>query len=142
MATKRVFKSRKKLSSTRCVYRKWSEWDAGDILIGTYKGSQIDNYDKPNWLVEVVEAQFSNAKEAKKIADQIIGLNSTGKLDKAMDQVEIGQMIQLEYKGMSTIEKGKYKNKDAHDIEVDLVTEDNGEEDEGEEEETDEEDDL
>lgn len=133
---KRIFKSKKKLSSTKAVYRKWNEWDAGDILIGTFKGSQTDNYDKPNWLIEVEDAQFANSKEAKKLMPKgdekiVVGLNSSGKLDQAMEQVEIGDMIQVEYKGMSTIEKGKYKGKDAHDIEVDLVEED-GDDDEGE----------
>lgn len=139
MAVKRVFKSKKKLSSTRAAYRKWNEWDTGDVLIGTYKGSQTDNYDKPNWLIEVEDAQFTDKKAAKKLNPNedgdknIIGLNSSGKLDAAMDKVEIGDMIQVEYKGMSTIEKGKFKGKDAHDIEVDLVEEDDGGEEESDE---------
>lgn len=148
---KRKMKSIKKLSSVKAVYRKWNEWDEGDVLIGTYKGSQTDSYDKPNWLVEVEDAQFTDKKAAKKLMVSgekiIIGLNSTGKLDVAMEQVEIGDMVQIEYKGMSTIEKGKYKGKDAHDVEVDLVEaeDDEGEEDEDaddSDDESDEEDDL
>lgn len=141
---KRIYKSKKKLSTVKATYRKWNEWDSGDILIGTYKGSQTDNYDKPNWLVEVEDAQFTNAKAAKKLMPKgdekvVVGLNSSGKLDQAMEQVEIGDVIQVEYKGMSTIEKGKYKGKDAHDIEVDLVEEDD--EDEDDEDESEDEDD-
>lgn len=132
---KRIFKSKKKLSTVKATYRKWNEWDVGDILIGTYKGSQTDNYDKPNWLIEVEDAQFSNAKAAKKLMPKgdekvIVGLNSAGKLDQAMEQLEIGDMVQVEYKGMSTIEKGKFKGKDAHDIECDLVEEEGDEDDE------------
>jgi len=131
MALKRKFKSKKKLSSTRATYRPWKEWETGDIVIGIYKGSQTDNYDKPNWLVEVVEAFFPvKPKLAKKLVGQVLGLNSNGKLDKAMEGVEPGDMIQIEYKGMSTIEKGKYKGKDAHDVEVDLVEEDGGDDEE------------
>lgn len=134
MAIKRKFKSKKKLSSTRATYRPWKEWETGDIIIGVFKSSQTDNYDKPNWLVEVVEAFFpGKPKLAKKLVGQVLGLNSNGKLDKAMEGVEPGDMIQVEYKGMSTIEKGKYKGKDAHDVEVDLVEEE-GDEDESEEE--------
>lgn len=129
---KRVFKSKKKLSSVRAVYRKWSEWETGDIIVGKYKGSQIDNYDKPNWLIEVEEAFFGDKKEQKKVIGQVMGLNSSGKLDAAMKKVEIGEMVQIEYKGMSTIEKGKFKGKDAHDIDVDLVEEDGGDDDEEE----------
>jgi hypothetical protein len=143
---KRVYKSKKKLSSVKATYRKWSEWDAGDILIGTYKGSQTDSYDKPNWLVEVEDAQFTNAKVAKKLLPKgdektVIGLNSSGKLDAAMEQVEIGDMVQIEYKGMSTIEKGKYKGKDAHDIEVDLIEEDVEDDDDEDDDEVDDSDD-
>lgn len=130
MSKQRVFKSKKKLSKTRCVYRAWGEWEAGDIIVGTYKGQQTDQYDKPNWLVEIEEAFFTNKKDQKKFKGQVIGLNSAGKLDGAMENVSEGDMIQVEYKGMSTIEKGKYKGKDAHDIEVDLVEEDDGSEEE------------
>lgn len=144
---KRIFKSKKKLSSVKAVYRKWSEWDEEDILIGVYKGSQTDSYDKPNWLVEVEDAQFSDKKAAKKLMPSsgekiIIGLNSSGKLDAAMDQVEMGDIVQVTYKGMSTIEKGKYKGKDAHDIEVDLVEadDDEDEEDQDDDDDTEEED--
>jgi hypothetical protein len=129
MAKQRVFKSKKKLSTTRATYRPWKEWEAGDIIVGTYKGSQTDSYDKPNWLVEIEEAFFvKKPKAAKALKGQVLGLNSSGKIDKAMEGVEIGDMIQVEYKGTSTIEKGKYKGKDAHDIEVDLVEEDGKEE--------------
>lgn len=142
MATKRVFKKTKKVSKVRAEYRKWSEWDEGDILIGKYIGSQIDSYDKPNWLIEVEDAQFSDTKTAKKLMGKTIGLNSNGKLDKAMKQVEEGDMVQIEFKGMGTIEKGKYKGKDAYDVEVDIVQEEGDEdEDENEDEEGEEEDD-
>jgi hypothetical protein len=146
---KRIYKSTKKLSSVKATYRKWSDWDAGDILIGTYKGSQTDSYDKPNWLIEVEDAQFTDAKAAKKLMPKgdekvVLGLNSSGKFDLAMEQVEVGDIVQVEYKGMSVIEKGKYKGKDAHDIEVDLVEEDGADfdKDEDESDEEDEGDDL
>lgn len=136
MATvKRKFKSKKKLSSTRATYRPWKEWEAGDIIIGTFKGSQTDNYDKPNWLIEIEEAFFpSKPKLAAKLKGQVLGLNSSGKLDKAMEGVEAGDMIQVEYKGTSLIEKGKYKGKEAHDVEVDLVEEEGAESEEEDDE--------
>lgn len=138
MAKQRVFKSKRKLSKTRATYRAWGEWDVGDIIVGTFKGEQTDQYDKPNWLLDVEEAFFTNKKEQKRIKGQILGMNSSGKLDAAMKDVEEGDMIQVEYKGMSTIEKGKYKGKDAHDIEVDLVEEEGEESEEDENEEEDE----
>ena len=121
---KRVFRSKKKLSGSRCVYRAWKTWSVGDLIIGTYRGSKIDNYDKPNWIIDVIDAQFSKKKEGEKLVGQTIGLNSAGGLDKAMEKVEEGTVIQVMYNGTSTIEKGKYAGKDAHNIEVDLVEED------------------
>lgn len=123
----RVFRSKKKLTGTRAMYRPWREWEVGDIIVGKYVGSQTDNYDKPNWLVEVASAQFVNKKDNKKFEGHVIGLNSNGKLDKAMQKVSEGEYIQVEYKGMSEIDKGKYKGKEAHDVEVELVEEDGGE---------------
>jgi hypothetical protein len=129
MATKRVFKTKKKLSGGRAEYRPWRDWSVGDIVIGKYKGSKIDNYEKPNWLIEVVDAQFSKKKDGDKLVGKVLGLNSAGQLDKAMEGVNEGEMIQVHYVGTSTIEKGKYKGKDAHQIEVDIVVEE-GDEDE------------
>lgn len=141
---KRVFKSKKKLSGGRCTYRAWGEWEVGDYIIGTYKGSREDQYNKPNWLVAVEEAEFSDSKAAKKLIGQTIGLNSAGQLNKAMEKVEEGDMIQVMYNGTSEIEKGKYAGKDAHLIEVDLVEEDDGsgDEEEYEDESEEDEDDL
>lgn len=138
---KRVFKSKKKLSGGRCTYRAWKEWDVGDYIIGKFKGSKTDNYDKPNWLVEVVDAAFVEHKLARKLIGQTIGLNSSGQLNKAMEKVEEGDLIQVMYNGTSEIEKGKYAGKDAHLIEVDLVQEDVDEDDDEENEEVDEEED-
>lgn len=133
---KRIFKSKKKLSAVKAVYRKWSEWEVGDILIGTFKGTQVDGYDKDNYLVEVEDAQFADKKAAKKlmvVGDDgekvIIGLNHTGKLANAMKSAEVGDVIQVEYKGMEKMTKGKFKGKDVHDMEVDIVEEDDGDED-------------
>jgi hypothetical protein len=135
---KRVFKSKKKLSGGRCVYRAWKDWEVGDCIVGTYKGSKTDNYDKPNWLIEVEEATFgSSPKEAKKLKGLTIGLNSAGQLDKAMEKVSEGEMIQVMYNGTAEIEKGKYAGKDAHQIEVDIVSEGEDDEEYNEEDEDD-----
>ena len=143
MAEKRTFKSKRKLSGVRCVYRAWGEWATGDYIIGKFVGSKTDQYDKPNWMFEVVDAGFSKKKESADLIGKTIGLNSSGKIDRAMKKVEIGTMVQVMYNGTSVIEKGKYKGKDAHDIEVDEVEEEGAESDEEiEDEDIDEGDDL
>lgn len=138
--TKRVFKTKKKLSGGRSIFRKWNEWEEGDYIIGKYVGMKEDNYDKPNWMVQVEEAVFADEEEAAKLVGKQIGLNSNGQLDKAMEKVEEGQFVQVTYNGKSEIEKGKYAGKEAHLVGVDLVEEDDGsteEEEETEEEEDD-----
>lgn len=143
---KRVFKTKRKVGKVKAAYRGWKLWEEGDWLIGTYKGSQQDQYDKPNYLIEIIECGFKNKKaRTEAIAAKVIGLNSSGKLDTAMKEVEVGEVVQIVYNGTSTITKGKYKGKDAHDIEVDIVEEEGAEEemedqDEEMEEDTDEED--
>lgn len=144
---KRTFVSKKKLSGVQAEYRKWGEWEVGDSIIGKFVGSKIDGYKKPNWLIEVEEANFTGKKGKKEVAritGKVIGLNSTGKLDRAMKEVEIGDIVQVEYKGMASISKGQYKGKDAHDMDVDIVEAEGeeSEEEESDEEEETEEDDL
>ncbi len=127
MATKRTFKvSKKKLTGTKALYRPWRDWETGDIVIVEYQSQTTDNYDKPNWVCKVLDAQFVNKKDNKKFQDQVIGLNSNGKLDRAMKKVAEGDVIQIEYLGMGEMQGGKNKGKDAHDLEVRPVEEDDG----------------
>ncbi len=139
---KRIFKSKKKLSTVRALYRKWSEWEVGDVLVGKYAGSQIDSYDKPNWLIEVEDAFFTDKKAQKKLIGNTVGLNSNGMVDKAMKKVEEGDMVQFTYNGMEEMDGGPFKGKDKHLVEVDIVVEEGEDEDYDEEAEDDEDEDL
>lgn len=138
---KRVFKTTKKVSGSPKNFRKWADWQVGDIVIGEYVGTHTDQFDKECTMVKVADAQFQGkkgAKEAAELVGKVLVLNSAGKLDKARDQLTEGDMIQVTYNGMGTIEKGKYAGKDSHDIEVDLVEEEGAGGDEEPEEETEE----
>lgn len=137
MATKRVWKTRKKLSGGPKVFRPWKDWENGDWVIGEFTGDfHTDNYDKENPLIKVEECAFiSDRKLAKSLPGKILCLNSAGQLNKAIEKAEKGDVLQITYNGTSTIEKGKYKGKDSHLIDVELLTED----DDSEEEELDEE---
>jgi hypothetical protein len=126
-AAKRTFRTTKKLSGGPKNFRKWSDWEVGDIVIGTFKGTHTDQYDKECMILEVEDAQFANKKEAKQLIGKNLVLNAAGQLNKAMEKMEEGQIIQVTYNGTSRIEKGKYQGKDAHVIDVDLLEEDNGE---------------
>ena len=138
---KRTFVKKKRISGVQKNFRKWADWDEGDFVIGKFVGIHTDQYDKENMIMEVMDAGFKSAKEAKAIVGKNLVLNAAGQLTKAMEQLSEGDIIQVTYGGTATIEKGKYKGKDAHVLEIDQLEDENGEEeDNGEEDEEDEED--
>ena len=124
MAKKRSFR---KLNGGKS-YRAWKNWDVGDTIVGKYVGDSVDNYDKPNWHIQIEECDFSE-ESANIEAGKTIGLNSAGGLDKAMDNVEIGQFVEITYQGTSVLEKGKFAGKEAHNIEVSVCDDEMGEPD-------------
>lgn len=136
-AAKRTFKTKKVLSGVRTEYRAWKEWDEEDTLICKLVGSSPNrkNKSKKDWIVEPVEAFFSDKKEQKRIAAcRRLTLNSAGQLDKGMEQLEEGDLVQVVYKGSAEMEGGEYAGQMAHGMEVTEVEPDNGDEDADEEE--------
>ncbi len=135
---KRVFKAKKKLSGGLTNYRKWEEWKVDDTVVGEFiEQGEDDTYGKPKWTIKVEEAMFvGKPKTSAKLKGQNLTLNSNGMLDKAMAKIEPGDMVQIVYQGKGRLDKGKFKGKDAHKVEVTLLEEDMGEEElNGEEEE-------
>ena len=127
------------------MYRAWKEWDEGDVLICTLKGTSQNrkNKSKKDWIVEVVDAFFNDKKVQKKLIGQTLTLNTAGQLDKGMEQIDIGDMVQITYNGSQEMKGGEYEGQMAHTMEVVMVDEDDGSEEEEEidEEEESEEDD-
>lgn len=124
---KRTFKTSKQLTINK-TYRKWEDFDMGDVVIGKVIGNHIDQYGKDCPVIEVLDAQFK--KDSAKFQGKNLVLNSCGMLSKAMKDanVQLGELIQVEYKGTSNIEKGPFKGKDAHVMDIQIVEEDTGEE--------------
>lgn len=139
MAAKRVFKTKKKLSGEPMNFRKWSDYEEGDYVVGEYVGIHTDQYDKECMKMKVEDAVFRDKKAAKNVIGKILVLNAAGQLNKAMEKMDEGQFVQVTYNGMSTIETGKYAGKDSHVLDIQLMEEEGAEEDEdGEDEEEDE----
>lgn len=136
---KRVFKEKRKLSRGPSAFRKWGDWDEGDVLIGEFVSEGVDRYGKPSWTFKVLDAQFKNKKDAKKLEGQNITLNSNGQLDAALEEVEPGTTIQVTYNGMAEMKGGPFKGKDAHLVDVAEMEGDEDEESEDDEENEDEE---
>ena len=124
---KRNFKTSRQLTIAK-MYRKWEEYAVGDVVIGELIGWHTDQYNKECPIVKVLDAQFK--KDSAKFQDKNLVINSSGMLSKAMKGIELGEIIQVEYQGTAMIEKGPYKGKDAHVMDVQVVVEDDGTEEE------------
>jgi hypothetical protein len=97
-------------------YRAWKNWEEGDYLVGKYVSQHEDNYGKPNYKVEVIEAGFTSADAPK--TGTMFTFNSSGTLNKAMEEVKEGDVIKVIYIGEKITPKGKYKGKPYHAMEV------------------------
>lgn len=119
---KRVFKTKKKLTTGQKEFRKWNEYEMDDCVIGTYVGEHKDQYNKIGRIIKVEDAQFADGS-GEELAGKNLVLNSNGMLDKAFNDNDIqpGEMVQIVYKGTAEIQKGKYAGKDAHVVEVETV---------------------
>jgi len=117
---KRVFRATQQLSGGNKKYRKWEQWEVGDVLIGKWIGSHMDQYDKNCPLIKVEDAQFKDDS-----GDELVGktlcLNQCGMMEKALEDAVIGDILQFTYDGKAAIEKGPYKGKEAHVVKVDKV---------------------
>jgi len=104
-------------------YRPWKNWSSGDFLVGKYVSEATDTFGNPNYKVEVIEAKFEDGKEPK--TGSVFSFNSSGTLKKAMEEIAVGDIVKVIYKGEDTVTKGKYKGKRFHSMEV-LVAPSNG----------------
>ena len=122
MTQQRQFKTKQVLTLAK-MFRKWSEYSTGDILIGEVVGTHKDQYDKENLIVKVLDAQFK--KDSAKFQGKNLVLNNVGFLNKHVEDgsIGLGSVIQITYNGTSTIEKGKFKGKEAHTGMVEILEE-------------------
>jgi hypothetical protein len=120
---KKTYVIRKSLTGPK-TYRKWSEWETGDVVVGKYVSTEEDSYDKTNRILELEYCSFNESLVGKKLV-----LNSCGSVDSAFEQVDFGDIVQVEYKGIEKLEKGKFAGKDAHSLEISVVEEEGPEED-------------
>jgi hypothetical protein len=97
-------------------YRPWKNWASGDFLVGKYVSESTDSFGNPNYKVEVIEAKFEDGNEPK--AGSTFSFNSSGALKKSMEEISVGDILKVIYKGEDTVSKGKFKGKKFHSMEV------------------------
>jgi hypothetical protein len=104
------------------IYKPWKDWSVDDFIIGKFTQQSIDNYDKPCYHIEIEEFNLSSPKCYKGSEIKVgtlIGLNSCGSLDYKMEEVEIGQTVEITYMGTETLpDNHKFKGKDSHQVDV------------------------
>jgi hypothetical protein len=98
-------------------YRPWKKWEAGDFVVGKFDRTKEDNYGKENYLITVLDVDFDNKDEQPAIGSQF-GLNSSGALVKAFEEIEVGDVVKVIYRGEDEVRKGKYAGKKFHSMEV------------------------
>lgn len=122
---KKTYKVKKELTIQK-TYRKWEDYQVGDMVLGELVGYHKDRYGKDCPIIKVEEAFFKDKKVGQSLIGKNLVLNSNGMLDKALKNggVQIGDVIQVEYQGKNMMEKGPYKGKEAHAVGVQVMAED------------------
>lgn len=101
-------------------YRKYDAWDAGDQIAGELVEVRADQFGKPAYVIKVQDVMFKKTSEQPSIGEMFT-LNSAGGLAYKLEQaggVNVGDVMGIEYNGKVTIEKGKWKGKVSHDIDL------------------------
>lgn len=96
-------------------YKPWKEWETGEYLVGKFLSENEDKFGNPNYKVEVIESNFEEGKPA---VGASFTFNSSGSLKKAFEDIKVGQVVKVIYKGEDTINKGKFAGKKFHNMEV------------------------
>lgn len=122
MGLRSRFKTKRQLTGA-CQYKAWEKWSEGNFMIGRYQGIKTSNYGD-NYKFMLLDTDMKDLK-----LDMSFVLNSNGLLDKAMQEVSENDLVKVTYKGKSTLTKGPFAGKAAHNVEVEILEEDNSEED-------------
>lgn len=77
----------------------------GEVLIGTYKSSSENDYGKSYAFTLAKPLALEGIEAAA--ADQIVIINGCSTLDRQMDEVRPGSLVQVVYDGMKEGKKGK-----------------------------------
>lgn len=85
-------------------FKGWKEWEAGNYVIGEYISSYESTYrgqTSMNYRVKVLECDFTVTKDGEELdpTGEVIVLNGNGKLNKFMEKVTAGMLVEVVYGG-------------------------------------------
>ena len=128
--TGRRFVVTKAVSLGNVIYRAWDSWKEGEYVVGKFvKFHRDERYDKTDLILLVEEASWDSTLKGKKL-----NLKENAMLAKYYKEIEeaskdSGVFVQIIYNGKSVMEKGKYKGKEAHSLDIQIVEDSMGVED-------------
>jgi hypothetical protein len=141
---KRKFKTKRAVTgkSLSRFFHNWDKWKEGDYVIGEYERFITDTYQNKCPIVKVIEANLSSDVTDKEgnvvdIVGQNLQLNGAGAIkyaffaeDEAKDKwpIEKGEIVQVLYNGKMEAEDWKGQGQPPHQMEIDVL-EDEEEED-------------
>lgn len=102
-------------------YKAWKDWGEGDYIIGKFEktGIQETKYGEQQWYdTNVLATSMDDVK-----VNKTFRFNGNGSMDFAMEEVEPGETIRVEYEGLKTLESGNFKGKEFHAIKVEVAEE-------------------
>ncbi len=83
------------------IILKAKEMEEGATFEGTFKRTIVsEKYGTPAYIIETAESDLL--------------LNGCGSLNKQMQNVAVGELIQVEYRGSAAIKDGKFKGTQSH----------------------------
>jgi len=120
---KRKYETKRSMTLQK-VYRKWSEFSVGDVVVGKYVADHEDNYKKTNPVLKIEECFFKDGKDLK---GQNLVINACGTVNQVFytgkEPIKKGEIVQIEYTGTTEMDSGLYAGKDCHTMNIDVVGE-------------------
>lgn len=103
--------------------KKWEDWAVGDFIEGEYvNASETDLYGKPIYEFKIENKKITGSDPTITSGEKagIMPVYCNGGMAFQMDEASYGDFVRLEYKGMATTTKGKFKGKPCHNVEVSI----------------------
>lgn len=108
-------------------FRPWKFWTEDEYVEGVFVEEKEDKFGNPSFVIELaatnidMEGVSGGAQSVEDLIGKRFTLNSAGSLTKKMEEVPEGKYIRVTYEGMVLLDKGKFKGKDCHNINLEVA---------------------
>jgi hypothetical protein len=102
-------------------FRSWKNWEEEDYICGIFKHTQPNelNRQRNDVVITVTDHSFQTESEFDPKNGDLFKVNAATSLQGAIDKgIKEGDEIKVVYKGAYTVQKGTWKGKEGHNLEV------------------------